>query len=624
MKSLAIALGIVAVLGACRDKASPPKASAPVAAGSATAGDTPAGKQFAAWLTAFDAGDRNALVAYHDKNFSYDVASDDVKGIDREFGLSQGTGGFDLKKADHPAPTSIVAILKEKKSEQFARVAMEVDPAEPHRVTHFEIHPIPTPPEFTSPEVRQNAEADHAKTRSLVGDTAAGKQFAAWLNAFNDGDTAALEAYHKDNFPYAVASDDVHDLTSELRLSQGTGGFDVKKIENPTATSIIVTMQERRAGNFARASMELDAAEPHHVSHFEIHPIPPPAEFAPPRLSDAQLVAALKAELEKQTAADKFSGAVILAKNGTPLFAEAYGFADRDKKIKNTLDTRFRIGSMNKMFTAVSTLQLVQAKKLALADSLAKVLPAYPNQNLAKKVTIHHLLTHTGGTGDIFGPDFDKHRLELRTLDDYVKLYGTRDLAFEPGAKFEYSNYGFLLLGVVIEAVTKGTYFDYVEQHVFKPAGMTSTSSPMEDNATEPNRSVGYMKDPKGGWTPNNDTLPIRATSAGGGDSTVKDLLAFANALTSHKLLSADNTKLLTTGKVDMGPTVKYAYGFMDSVVDGRRCFGHGGGAPGQNGQLTICDDGYTIVVLSNFDPPAAQIVEKFVLARLQLPTKTL
>ena len=143
--------------------------------------------------------------------------------------------------------------------------------------------------------------------------------------------------------------------------------------------------------------------------------------------------------------------------------------------------------------------QLVQAKNLALTDSLAKVVPGYPNQNLATKVTIHHLLTHTGGTGDIFGPEFDKHRLDLRTLADYVKLYGTRDLAFEPGAKMEYSNYGFLLLGVVIEAVSKETYFDYVAK---------------EDKATEPNR---YMRDPKGGWQPNTDTLPIRATSAGGG-----------------------------------------------------------------------------------------------------------
>jgi CubicO group peptidase (beta-lactamase class C family) len=452
-----------------------------------------------------------------------------------------------------------------------------------------------------------------------AGDTPAGKQFAAWLTAFNAGDRNALVAYHEKNFPYDVASDDVHGIEREFGLSHGTGGFELEKADHPTPTSIVAIMKEHDSEQFARVAMEVDAAEPHHVSHFEIHPIPTPPEFAPARLTDAELAAALRIELEKQTAEDKFSGAVIVAKNGTPFFAEAYGLADRDKKIKNTLDTRFRIGSMNKMFTAVATIQLVQAKKLAVTDPLAKVVPAYPNQTLAKKVTIHHLLTHTGGTGDIFGPEFDKHRLELRTLDDYVRLYGTRDLAFEPGAKMEYSNYGFLLLGVVIEAVTKGTYFDYVAEHVFEPAGMTSTSSPMEDKATEPNRSIGYMKDPKGSWTPNTDTLPIRATSAGGGDSTVKDLLAFANALKSNKLLSAENTKLLTTGKVEMGPNMKYAYGFMDSIQDGRRCVGHGGGAPGQNGQLTICDDGYTIVVLSNFDPPAAQLVEKFVLARLPL-----
>src|SRR5207253_2900580 len=110
------------------------------------------------------------------------------------------------------------------------------------------------------------------------------------------------------------------------------------------------------------------------------------------------------------------------------------------------------------------------------------------------------------------------------------------------GSKWAYSNYGFLLLGVVIEAVAKESYYDYVQKHVFEPAGMSSTSSPMEDAATEPNRSIGYMRREPNGLQPNTDTLPIRATSAGGGDSTVKDLLAFANALTSNKLLDADHT----------------------------------------------------------------------------------
>ena len=603
--------------GACRESPPAPKATA-TSTPSSTA-ETPADRQFAAWLTAFNAGDRDKLVAYHHQSFPYEVASDDVHGIDREFGLSQGTGGFELKKPEHPTPTSIVAILKERHSEQFARAAMEVDAAEPHRVTKFDIHPIPTPPEFLPTEERKAREAAAANSRALLGDSPVGLQFAEWLTAFNAGDRDALVAYHQQHFPYAVASDDVHDADRELGLSTGTGGFEVKKLENPTPTSVAADLMERRSGRFARASMEVDAAAPHRVTKFEIHPMPTPKEFRPARTSEANALAALRAELDKRTAADTFSGAVIVAKNGTPIFSEVYGFADRDKHIKNTVATRFRIGSMNKMFTAVATLQLVQAKKLALTDSLAKIVPGYPNQNLATKVTIHHLLTHTGGTGDIFGPEFDKNRLGLRTLADYVKLYGTRDLAFEPGAKMEYSNYGFLLLGVVIEAVSQETYFDYVAKHVFAPAGMTSTSSPMEDKSTEPNRSIGYMRDPKGGWQPNTDTLPIRATSAGGGDSTVNDLLAFANALTSRKLLNADDTMLLTTGKVDMGPNTKYAYGFMETIDDGQRCFGHGGGAPGMNGQLTICDNGYTIVVLANLDPPTGDEVAQFVLARLPL-----
>ena len=125
---------------------------------------------------------------------------------------------------------------------------------------------------------------------------------------------------------------------------------------------------------------------------------------------------------------------------------------------------------MNKMFTAVATLQLVQTKKLGLEDTIGKHLHDYPNKDVATKVTIHHLLTHTGGTGDIFGPDYDAKRLELRTHDDYVKLYGSRAPNFEPGASFQYRNYGFLLLGVIIEAVTESPT-TIRPRAVFKPAG---------------------------------------------------------------------------------------------------------------------------------------------------------
>jgi CubicO group peptidase (beta-lactamase class C family) len=209
--------------------------------------------------------------------------------------------------------------------------------------------------------------------------------------------------------------------------------------------------------------------------------------------------------------------------------------------------------------------------------------------------------------------------LELRTLQDYVKLYGERGLAFDPGSRWEYSNYGFLLLGLVVEKASGQNYYDYVREHIFKPAGMNSTDSlPEEQTVTD--RSVGYTRMNGAGESSNVDTLPYRGTSAGGGYSTVTDLLAFANALASDKLLDAKHVDLLTAGKVEMpGGGSKYAYGFGDEIsADGVHCFGHGGGAPGMNGDLKICpQSGYVVAVLANLDPQAAGHASDFITARL-------
>jgi CubicO group peptidase (beta-lactamase class C family) len=175
-----------------------------------------------------------------------------------------------------------------------------------------------------------------------------------------------------------------------------------------------------------------------------------------------------------------------------------------------------------------------------------------------------------------------------------------------------------LLAGVVIERVSGQSYYDYVAEHVYKPAGMTLSGSDPED-ATVRDRATGYMrKQGGGGWTPNTDTLPYRGTSAGGGYSTVGDLMKFADALMSHKLLNAEYTDLLITGKVDAGSGGKYAYGFEDGRKDGVGAVGHSGGAPGMNGDLRIyLPSGYVVAVLSNLDPPAAQQISEFITARL-------
>lgn len=343
-----------------------------------------------------------------------------------------------------------------------------------------------------------------------------------------------------------------------------------------------------------------------------------PGAPAAPAASDSVFVAALRARLEAATEAGEFSGAVLVARDGHTLFEGAYGLADRERKVPNTPLTQFRVGSMNKMLTAVAALQLVQAGTLRLDGSLGTYLPDYPNAEVASKVTPHHLLTHTGGTGDIFGPEFTTHRSELRTTEDYLRLYGTRALRFAPGAQWEYSNYGFMLLGAVIERVGGTSYYDQVAARVHAPAGMTATGSAPEDSLV-PGRSVGYTRQlVPGALVSNASTLPYRGTPAGGGYSTVGDLARFAVALREHRLLDQAHTALLLDGKVAIGNGTRYAYGFFDRVVGGRRFVGHGGGAAGMNGDLAFQPNGgYVIVVLSNLDPPAAGQVSAFILDRL-------
>lgn len=355
------------------------------------------------------------------------------------------------------------------------------------------------------------------------------------------------------------------------------------------------------------------------------------------RLTESAATDAIKAEIERQAAAEQFSGAVLIARAGKPILQAAYGYADRDKKVRNSVDTRFRFGSMGKMFTAVAVLQLVQAGKIGLEDRLAKFLPDYPNKEVSA-VTIHQLLTHTAGTGNIFGPQFDAHRSELKELRDYVALYGNEGLQFRPGSRHEYSNYGFVLLGRVIEIASGQPYHDYVREHIFEPVGMISTDNLPETQRPE-NLAIGYthaVAGVQGGAGPRtdgpgpaaeplraaDDFLPYRGTSAGGGYSSVGDMLKFANALGTERILSSPSIALLTTGKVETPwPGMKYAYGFEDGITpDGVRRLGHGGGAPGMNGILWIFPSiQYVIIVLANLDPPAAQQIARFAADRLPI-----
>jgi CubicO group peptidase (beta-lactamase class C family) len=323
------------------------------------------------------------------------------------------------------------------------------------------------------------------------------------------------------------------------------------------------------------------------------------------KMTDAQTIQDLGKNVDRLAAQDKFSGAVLVAKGNKILFEHAYGYADHAFNVLNKVDTKFNLGSMGKMFTGVAVLQLAQEGKLSLDDKLIKDMPDYPNKDVANQITIRQLLTHTSGLGDFFGPEFiGSSMAKFDTLESLLPLFVDKPLQSEPGAKWSYSNAGFIVLGLVIQHVSGESYYDYVRTHIFEPAGMTNTGNFPWD-ADVPDRAMGYMSGGSPGAPRKSNIFVLqRGGSAGGGYSTVGDLLKFATALEEGKLLNKTYTDMDMTGQVATSRLgVKYGFGMEESFVNGVRIVGHAGGGPGINSNLDIYPGlGYTVAIMSNYD----------------------
>ena len=358
-------------------------------------------------------------------------------------------------------------------------------------------------------------------------------------------------------------------------------------------------------------TFQLEGKPPHRFTKIDY---PKPEPTASGQLSSDEMVKKLSDYLDGLAAKDEFSGAVLFAKNGKPLFKKAYGLASKRYNVSNRIDTKFNLGSMNKMFTGVAICQLAQKGKLSFDDPIIKHVPDYPNKEVAEKVTIHHLLTHTSGLGSYWNEAYEKNWKSIRTVEGFLATFADESLAFEPGERFQYSNSGPIVLGLIIEKITGKTYYEYVRDHIHQPTGMYNTDCYEVDRPT-PNLAIGYTNinyDGSRDDGPKRNNLflhSVKGGPAGGGYSTVEDLLKFANAIQDHKLLNAEYTDTLLEGKVAMGRGSMYAYLFGDGNRDGHRVHGHNGGAPGINASLSFYPElGYTIAVMANYDGVAMRV----------------
>ena len=276
----------------------------------------------------------------------------------------------------------------------------------------------------------------------------------------------------------------------------------------------------------------------------------------------------IEQKFSELAASNQFHGGILVAKDGIPIFENAYGKDTEGSR--NEITKPFNIASMGKMFTGVAIMQLVQNGQLGLDNSVYDYLPNYGKTEDAKKITIHHLLTHSSGIPDIFSYEniqkIDEDKIE--TWSDYFPYFEEEKLDFKPGKKFSYSNSGYLVLGAIIEAVMGQDYCSYLSENIFTPTEMNASSC--------------------GG-------------PHGGSFLTMQEMLKFSEALQQYRLLDESNTELAMEDKVKIEKNVYYGYGFQVYKRYKSLEVSHKGGDRAIKGQtLMFTETGYTVIIYGN------------------------
>jgi CubicO group peptidase (beta-lactamase class C family) len=452
---------------------------------------------------------------------------------------------------------------------------------------------------------------------SLTTSDPAEDQARQLLAVINADDAAAAAEFARGHFSErALQETPVEEIVALFRkMKAQSGGLDIAKVlppEMPGQANLL--LRSRTGPHFVR--LVVFTRDGKLTDFFPLAATDPNGDISTDwptnRVSNRRIHHEIERHAEFASSRDLFSGVVLVADGPRICFQKAYGLAEKSFASPNRLDTRFNLGSLDKMFTGLAIAQLEADGKLSFDDKLAKVLPDYPNPTSAGKITIHQLLTHTSGLGDALKPEMREKKKKFVTVRDYFPLFVNDPLLFEPGSQWSYSNAGYVVLGAVIEKLSGESYFDYVREHVFAPAGMRDTGY-FELDQVVPNLAVGYGRfddDVLGiGLRRNNGVfLGYKGNSAGGGYSTAGDLLRFARALREHHLLSPELTELVTSGKVSAAGD-RYGYGFWQWSRFGHSDVrGNSGGGPssGIDSELQMFWNGpYTVIVMSNYDAPS-------------------
>jgi CubicO group peptidase (beta-lactamase class C family) len=447
-------------------------------------------------------------------------------------------------------------------------------------------------------------------------DTPSGHIAVEWLRIYNSGDAEAMNLFQLEHSSEALLAraDESKRKRMYTSVFEQTGIITPIQLVDDSAERLSLLVRSER-GEWLDLEIAFDGGSGK-IKGIMFRPSGPPDEELPEgSLTESEAFLNIKEELAEMTSNDEFSGVVLIAKGGDPVFLEAFGCASREHSVLNLADTKFNLGSINKVFTKTAVAMLLSQGKLSLYDTIGEHIEDYPNEEAAEKVTVRHLIEMTSGIGDFFGQRYSgTPKARIRTLEDYLPLFVDKPLEFEPGTDNMYSNGGYVVLGIIIERVSGESYFDFVRKHIFEPAGMEDTDSFEADEIVD-NLASGYTRrgpDGAGGEIKSNIyTRPARGSSAGGGYSTVMDLLAFIEAIESNALLPPEYSDWILGGPEPGGRSEGDEGGEPRAIA-------LAGGAPGINSFLEIgLPGGYTVIVMTNLDPPTAMTAGSLVRRRL-------
>lgn len=292
---------------------------------------------------------------------------------------------------------------------------------------------------------------------------------------------------------------------------------------------------------------------------------------------------------------NKFNGVALITKNGKKIFENTYGYSNKYKNILHTKDNIFLIGSLTKSFTASIIMKLVDEKKLSLDDTVTKFLPEY---KIANHVTVKHLLSHTAGIYEIFrNPNYFKQAYDSKKFSTAEKLsfFNTQPLDFVPGSQFSYSNSGYILLGVIIEIITKDSYENALKRYILNPMKMTHTGYDYGQLKNEKQKVVGYSYLSKTRQLESKLWNPDLLFSSGALYSTTADIYKFYKGLTTYQLISKENLSAATSPYIG-----GYGYGwFIDSIANDK-IINHGGNIDGFTSYLLFHPKTDICIILLN------------------------